>query len=243
MRQVHGSIHASCRELDFDGKTLQLEFVCADTGIGMSEEFLKCVFEPFEQEDASARSQLIGTGLGLAIAKEILDLCGGTISAASTQGKGSAFTVRLPLAVDTAQAALPPADRIADSIEGVRILIAEDNEINMEIAHYMLETRDAIITEAHNGREAVDLFAAAAPNSYDVILIDIMMPEMDGLEATRAIRAMSRPDAKTVPIFAMTANAFVEDINQSIAAGMNEHLSKPLNIDDIIKTICKYTHP
>lgn len=107
----------------------------------------------------------------------------------------------------------------------------------------MLETRGAIITEAHNGREAVDLFAAAAPNNYDVILIDIMMPEMDGLEATRAIRAMSRPDAKTVPIFAMTANAFVEDINQSIAAGMNEHLSKPLNIDDIIKTICKYTHP
>lgn len=181
--------------------------------------------------------------LGVAFAKEILDLCGGTISAASTQGKGSTFTVRFPLAVDTAQAALPPADRVADSIEGVRILIAEDNEINMEIAHYMLETRDAIITEAHNGREAVDLFAAAAPNSYDVILIDIMMPEMDGLEATRAIRAMSRPDAKTVPIFAMTASAFVEDINQSIAAGMNEHLSKPLNIDDIIKTICKYTHP
>lgn len=173
----------------------------------MSEEFLKCVFEPFEQEDASARSQLIGTGLGLAIAKEILDLCGGTISAASTQGKGSTFTVRLPLAVDTAQAALPPADRVADPIEGVRILIAEDNEINMEIAHYMLETRGAIITEARNGREAVDLFAAAAPNSYDVILIDIMMPEMDGLEATRA---MSRPDAKTVPIFAMTANSFVE---------------------------------
>lgn len=212
----------------------------------MSEEFLKCVFEPFEQEDASARSQLIGTGLGLAIAKEILDLCGGTISAASTQGKGSTFTVRLPLAVDTAQAALPPADRVAVSIEGVRILIAEDNEINMEIAHYMLETRGAIITEAHNGREAVDLFAAAAPNSYDVILMDIMMPEMDGLEATRATRAtraMSRPDAKTVPIFAMTANAFVEDINQSIAADMNEHLFKPLNIDDIIKTICKYTHP
>ena len=148
--------------------------------------------------------------LGVAFAKEILDLCGGTISAASTQGKGSTFTVRLPLAVDTAQAALPPADRVADSIEGVRILIAEDNEINMEIAHYMLETRGAIITEAHNGREAVDLFAAAAPNSYDVILMDIMMPEMDGLEATRAIRAMSRPDAKTVPFFAMTANAFVE---------------------------------
>ena len=147
--------------------------------------------------------------------------------------------MRVPLALDKTQAARLPA--AADSIEDVRIMVVEDNEINMEIAHYMLESRGAVITEAHNGREAVDLFAAAVPDSYDIILMDIMMPEMDGLEATRTIRAMHRADAKTVPIFAMTANAFVDDINLSRAAGMNEHLAKPLNIDEVIKRICKYT--
>ena len=234
-----GSIRAVCRELACDGEQVQLEFVCTDTGIGMTDEFLAHVFEPFTQETESARTEFAGTGLGLPIAKEILDLCGGTISAASEKGKGSTFTVRVPLALDKTQAARLPA--AADSIEDVRIMVVEDNEINMEIAHYMLESRGAVITEAHNGREAVDLFAAALPDSYDIILMDIMMPEMDGLEATRTIRAMHRADAKTVPIFAMTANAFVDDINLSRAAGMNEHLAKPLNIDEVIKRICKYT--
>lgn len=235
-----GSIHAVCRETACDGKAMQFEFVCTDTGIGMTEEFQKHIFEPFTQEADTARTEFMGTGLGLSIAKEILDLCGGTITAASAKGKGSTFTVRVPLEIDTAKAfpALPQDS--ADSIRGVRVLIVEDNTINMEIAHYMLESRGAIITEAANGREAVEHFQNAAPGSFDVVLMDIMMPEMDGLAATRAIRAMDRPDAKTLPIFAMTANAFVDDINLSRSAGMNEHLAKPLNIDDVVAMICRY---
>lgn len=236
-----GSIRAACRELSCDGRTMQFEFVCTDTGIGMTEEFRTHVFEPFTQEADSARSEFTGTGLGLPIAKEILDLCGGTIEVASEKDKGSTFTVRVPLELDETAAPQQGTDSAPDSIEGVRILIAEDNEINMEIAHCMLESRGAVITEARNGREAVEQFEAAAPNSYDVILMDIMMPEMDGLEAARAIRAMPRPDAKEIPIFAMTANAFVDDINLSISAGMNEHLAKPLDLDKVICCICKYT--
>ena len=234
-----GTVHAVCRETACDGKTMQFEFVCTDTGIGMTEEFQGHIFEPFTQEDETARSAFVGTGLGLPIAKEILDLYGGTITVESTKGKGSTFTVRLPLELDETQLALPPQSE-KDSIEGVRVMIVEDNDINMEIAHYMLESRGAIITEAVNGLEAVEKFHASAPGSFDVVLMDIMMPEMDGLAATRAIRAMDRPDAKTLPIFAMTANAFVDDINLSIGAGMNEHLSKPLNIDEVVAMICRY---
>lgn len=234
-----GTIHAVCREAACDGKTMQFEFVCTDTGIGMTEEFQSHIFEPFTQEDETARSAFVGTGLGLPIAKEILDLYGGTITVESAKGKGSTFTVHLPLQLDETQRPLPPQEEKA-SIEGVRILIAEDNDINMEIAHYMLESRGAVITEAANGLEAVEKFRASAPGSFDVVLMDIMMPEMDGLAAARTIRAMDRPDAKTLPIFAMTANAFVDDINLSIGAGMNEHLSKPLNIDDVVAVICRY---
>lgn len=237
-----GSIHAVCRELSCADGVMQFEFVCTDTGIGMDPEFQKHIFEPFTQEEDSARSVLMGTGLGLPIAKEILDQRGGTIKVESSKGRGSTFTVTLPLKLDTTQPAaqLPEAQHIA--LEGIRVMIVEDNEINMEIVRCMLESKGAVITEAHNGREAVEQFAAAPAHSFDVVLMDIMMPEMDGLEATRTIRAMPRADAAEVPIFAMTANSFVDDIHMSKDAGMNEHLSKPLNIDDVAAMIYRYCH-
>lgn len=234
-----GSIHAVCREISCTDDVMRFEFVCTDTGIGMSEEFQKHLFEPFAQENDSARSVLMGTGLGLPIAKEILDRMDGTISVQSRQGEGSIFTVKLPLKIDTA-ANLPQPEHDQQTLDGVRILVVEDNDINMEVARYMLESRGAQVTEARNGREALDVFSTAAPGSLDVILMDIMMPEMDGLEATRRIRAMPRADAQTIPIFAMTANAFVDDINMSRAAGMNEHLAKPLNMDEVTAAICRY---
>ena len=235
-----GSIHAVCREKSCDENTMVFEFVCTDTGIGISEEFQRHIFEPFAQEDTSAKATLVGTGLGLSIAKEIVDQRGGTITLESSKGEGSTFTVTLPLKLDTAYAGEQLSTHGGGDIAGIRALVVEDNDINMEIASYMLRDKGVEVTEVRNGKEAVAKFAAAPRGSIDVILMDIMMPEMDGLEATRTIRAMPRGDAKTVPIFAMTANAFVDDINLSIAAGMNEHLSKPLNIDDVVNMIYRY---
>ena len=232
-----GSVRAVCREKDCADGVMQFEFVCTDTGIGMTEEFQKHIFEPFTQEDNSARSVLTGTGLGLPIAKEILDHCGGTITVQSRKNEGSVFTVTLPFKLDTAAQPAAPA---GNAIDGVRILVVEDNELNMEIACCLLEEQGAVITRARNGREALDCFTQAEPGSFDVILMDIMMPEIDGLEATRRIRALPRSDAKTVPIFAMTANAFVDDLKLSRDAGMNAHLTKPLNMDELTAMICRY---
>ena len=234
----HGSITATCREVSCQDNVMTFEFVCADTGIGMSKEFQSHLFEPFTQEGESARSRYNGAGLGLSIVKEILDKRSGTISVVSTQGHGSTFTVTLPLKVDPSFAV--PVQEVTGSIAGTKVLLVEDNEINMEIAHYLLEDKGAVITEAHNGREALDAFANAEPGTFDVILMDIMMPEMDGLEATKRIRALRRRDASTIPIFAMTANSFLDDIHHYRLAGMNEHLPKPLNPDQLIATIYRY---
>ena len=234
----HGSITATCREVSCQDNVMTFEFVCADTGIGMSKEFQSHLFEPFTQEGESARSRYNGAGLGLSIVKEILDKRSGTISVVSTQGHGSTFTVTLPLKVDPSFAV--PVPEVTGSIAGTKVLLVEDNEINMEIAHYLLEDKGAVITEAHNGREALDAFANAEPGTFDVILMDIMMPEMDGLEATKRIRALRRRDASTIPIFAMTANSFLDDIHHYRLAGMNEHLPKPLNPDQLIATIYRY---
>ena len=235
-----GSIHVTCRERGCTADTMQFEFVCADTGIGISPEYRTRVFEPFVQEDQSARSRYMGTGLGLPIAKEILDQRGGTITVSSQKGHGSTFTVTLPLRLDPACAAAAVQPDAPASIEGVRILLVEDNEINLAVAQSLLEERGAHITAARDGRQAVDAFAASEPGQFEVILMDIMMPVMDGYEATKAIRAMGRSDAKTVPIFAMTANAFVEDIEHCLAAGMNEHIAKPIDLEQMVRVIAKY---
>ena len=223
-----GTVQLGVRELEPSDGAVWFEFTCADNGIGMSESFQKHVFEPFAQEDASARTSYSGTGLGLSITKELVEQMKGSIRFESTQGMGTLFTIRLPFCVDTeAPVSQPPQPAPAD-IRGVRVLLVEDNALNMEIAQFLLETAGAMVTRAWNGREAVDAFAASEPGSFDVILMDVMMPVMDGLEASRTIRAMARPDAGTVPIFAMTANAFYDDIRRSREAGMNEHLTKPL---------------
>ena len=234
----NGSVAATCREVSCQDGQMIFEFVCADTGIGMSKEFQSHLFEPFTQEGQSARSSYVGAGLGLSIVKEILDKRGGTIAIESAQGHGSTFTVTLPLKVDTSFAVPLPEE--TGSIAGTKVLVAEDNEINMEIVHYLLEDNGAIVTEAHNGREALEKFSGSPPGTFDVILMDIMMPEMDGLEATKHIRALRRRDASFIPIFSMTANTFLDDINHYRLAGMNEHLPKPLDPNLLISTIYKY---
>ena len=236
-----GSVQVSCRETAYENGIATFLFVCADTGIGMSKEFQNHAFETFAQEKKTARTTYSGSGLGLSIAKKTVDLLGGTIGFVSREGKGTIFTVTLPLKVDQeAEKREENVQEEAGSIAGVKVLMAEDNELNLEIATYMLEEKGAIVTPARDGRQAVDAFAASEPGAFDVILMDIMMPVMDGLEATRAIRALDREDAKTIPIFAVTANAFSDDIAASRASGMNEHLSKPLKFEELYAMICKY---
>jgi len=235
-----GKIRVTCRETDCTDDTMQFEFVCADTGVGISPEFRSRIFEPFAQENESARTSYEGTGLGLPIAKEILEQRGGTISVSSQKGYGSTFTVTLPLKLDPSAEEAPIQPDAPVSIEGARILLVEDNEINLAVAESLLEARGAVITEARDGQQAVDIFAASKPDSFDIILMDIMMPVMDGCEATQTIRAMERPDAKSVPIFAMTANAFVDDIEHCLNVGMNEHIAKPIDLDRMVRIIAKY---
>ncbi len=206
----------------------------------MSKEFLSHAFEPFAQENTDARTAYMGTGLGLSIAKQLVEMMGGTIQVESTINVGTTFTATIPFEVnlnyrEEKAAEVPISDEV---LQGKRVLLAEDNELNTEIARFLLEQNGMIVTVAANGKEAVEYFSMSLPNYFDVILMDIMMPVMNGLTATRTIRGLSRPDAQTVPIFAMTANAFKEDIEQSKAAGMNEHLSKPLD-EERLKTLLK----
>lgn len=236
-----GTVQVSCRETACDENMATYTFICADTGIGMSPEFQSQAFDTFAQEHRTARTTYEGSGLGLAIAKKTVDLMGGTISFVSTEGKGTVFTVILPLQIDHAYEEKKSEERKeAESLQGIRILLAEDNEINREIADYMLTEKGAVVTDAQDGRQAVELFQNAKAGDFDVILMDIMMPVMNGLEAARAIRAMDRPDAKTIPIIAVTANAFSDDIAATKASGMNEHLSKPLNFAEVSSVIHKY---
>ena len=211
----------------------------------MSEEFQKRAFEPFVQEHNDARTAYQGTGLGLAITKELVERMGGTIDFTSKEGEGTTFFLTIPFDIDpdaaqTMETEQPEAQNF--SIVGRNILVVEDNDLNMEISRFLLENEGASVTEAWNGKEAVELFARSAPGHFDVILMDVMMPEMDGLEATRRIRAMDRPDARTVPIIAMTANAFSDDIQRSREAGVNEHLSKPLDLPLLLQAIHRCLH-
>ena len=237
-----GAVHLSTEEIDCGEKEVTYRFICADTGRGMSEEFLKHAFEPFTQEDASARTSYMGTGLGLSITKQLVEKMGGTIRVESGLNEGTTVTICLSFDVDTDYEKEHQKDTAVDggNLSGTTVLLTEDNELNMEIAAFILENAGMQVIKAKNGQEAVDLFAASEEGTFDVILMDVMMPVMDGLTAAEKIRAMDRTDAGSVPIFAMTANAFAEDIARSKEAGMNEHLSKPLDEQKILDTIRKY---
>ena len=241
-----GTIDTYVREIPWEqqeGKNLTgYEFVISDTGIGMSEEFVQDeLFEPFTQEKAGARTKYQGTGLGMSIVKELTEKMNGSIEVESMPGEGTTFTVRLPFEIDSNPQLpdRPVTECTRKSIEGIRVLLVEDNDLNMEIAEFFLQDMGAQVMKAWNGKEAVDLFAASAPGEIELIMMDIMMPVMNGLEAAKLIRAMNRPDAKEVVILAMTANAFSDDVQRSRQAGMNEHLSKPLDSDAIRDAILR----
>ena len=237
----NGHIYISCMEIPAGqpGMTT-MEFVCRDTGIGMTEEFQKCVFEPFAQEHTGSRTKFAGTGLGMPIAKNLVEKMGGTITFESEEGAGTTFVIRVPFKIDmNADKREKQKDVSEKSIKGLHILLAEDNELNMEIAEFMLQNEGAEVTKAWNGQEAVELFRKSKPGEFDVILMDIMMPVMNGYEATKMIRSLDREDAKTIPIIAMTANAFTEDRLRAKEAGMDEHIAKPVDGKLLIKVIHK----
>ena len=235
--KVNGSIYMSMRTIERSEDHMICEFKIRDNGIGMSEEFIKNeLFTPFVQADNSARSNYSGTGLGMPIVKQLVEKMGGTITVESKLGEGSCFTVVLPFIIDTNARPEEKEDFNAD-ISGVRVLLVEDNELNVEIAEFMLTENGAKVETVKNGLEAVQHFKVSEPGTYDVILMDVMMPMMDGLTATRTIRDLERQDAKTIPIIAMTANAFREDEERCMEAGMNAHLAKPLDDEKIRQTI------
>ena len=214
--------------------------VIADTGIGMSREYLEHLFEPFSREHEGISSTYEGTGLGMSIVKKLVEKMEGTIEVQSAEGVGSTFTVTVPFEL-AEKADIRSDDKELEEydLSGVRVLLVEDNELNMEIAETFLKDAGAVVTKAFNGQQAVYAFSEASPGAFDVILMDVMMPVMDGYEATRKIRSLNKPEAKTIPIIAMTANAFVEDVEESRNAGMNEHISKPLDIGKVKTTIAR----
>ena len=240
--KVGGTIHFSTREISCENGTAVFEFICADTGCGMSQEFMEHAFEPFAQERENARTSYMGTGLGLSITKELVDLMSGKIQVESEPGVGTKFTITIPFEVDIdyKKIKMSEDEEETGTLSGIKVLLTEDNELNMEIAKFILEEAGIEVTTATNGKEAVDMFCSSVSGTFDMIFMDIMMPVMDGLTATRKIRALDREDAKTVPIIAMTANAFVEDKESSKEAGMNEHLSKPLDEKRMLTVIRKY---
>ena len=237
-----GKISTKQECIEEKDNVITYRWIISDTGIGMSKEFLKHIFEPFAQERADARSNYHGTGLGMAIVKKMIDKMGGTISVTSEVGKGSTFVVELPFEMGAAPAKSKKeeADK-ENSIHGLNLMLVEDNELNAEVAEILLEDEGAIITMVNDGQQAVELFNNNPVGTFDAILMDIMMPVMDGLTATKAIRALNRPDAGIIPIIAMTANAFAEDVQRCLDAGMNAHLAKPLDIEKVKKTICEHT--
>ncbi len=236
-----GTVCVQTEELNREEDIIWYQFSVKDCGIGMTKEFQQRMFDMFEQEQAGARTTHKGSGLGLSIVKMLVELFGGTLTVESEKGKGSTFRVILPFKIN--HNPLPAENKAivdtADCLKDIRILLVEDNELNMEIAQEILQNAGAIITQAENGKKAVEIFEAAPAKTFDVILMDVMMPEIDGLEATRIIRRMDRLDAKKIPIIAMTANAFSEDIEKSLEAGMNEHIAKPLNMKVLATAVAK----
>ena len=224
-----------------DDRHVNVRYRISDTGIGMSEDFVDHIFDEFSQEDLGARTQYKGTGLGMAITKRYVDLMGGTISVESKKGVGSTFTVELPMEIaDSCEGKITDYAVGKADLHGLKVLLAEDNDLNAEIAIVQLEELGMQITRAVDGKEAVRCFAENPQGTFDIILMDIMMPQMNGYEATKAIRSLDdRPDGRTIPIIAMTANAFAEDVQASLDAGMNGHLSKPIVIDEVVKAIAR----
>ena len=239
--RANGQIYISCMEIPSEQPEMTtMEFVCRDTGIGMTEEFQKYVFEPFAQEHTGSRTKFAGTGLGMAIAKNLVEEMGGTITFESEKGVGTTFVIRVPFKIDLdADKREEQKDVSEKSIKGLHILLAEDNELNMEIAEFVLQNEGAEVTKAWDGQEAVELFRNSEPGEFDVILMDIMMPVMNGYEATKMIRSLDREDAKKIPIVAMTANAFTEDRIRAKEAGMDEHVAKPVDVELLLKVIHK----
>lgn len=232
-----GSVRVWCTEKYADAERVDYEFGCADTGIGMSESFLERAFEMFTQENESSRSKYEGTGLGLAIAKKIIDRLGGTIDVKSWKGAGTTVTMTVSFKIGTPDEKEKHVNYEEVPVEGLRVLLAEDNELNMEIAQFMLEDHGICVECAADGEEAVQKFAESEPGHYDVILMDIMMPKLNGWDATRRIRSMNRADADNIPIIAMSANAFAEDIINSRISGMNMHLAKPIDEGKLIHAV------
>ena len=226
-----------------DEKHIITRYVVRDNGIGMSEEYQKKLFDPFSQEDdANARTQYEGTGLGMAITKKYVDMMGGSISVESKKGVGSTFTVEIPLELTEQVVQSEQKQHLHRDLTGIHVLMAEDNDLNAELATIMLEDAGMTVTRASDGKEVVDLFKNHPRGTYDLILMDIMMPNMDGHQAAKAIRALGieRSDAVTIPIIALFANAFIDDIQESLDLGMNAHISKPINMEELIDTITKY---
>lgn len=240
----NGHIYISCIEIPSgQPETTTMEFVCRDTGIGMAEEFQKHIFEPFAQEHAGSRTKFSGTGLGMPISKKLIEKMGGTITFESAEGIGTTFVIRVPFKIDLdVDIREEQADVSEKSIKGLHILLAEDNELNMEIAEFVLQNEGAEVSKAWNGEETVELFRKSESGEFDAILMDIMMPVMNGYEATKMIRSLDREDAKVIPIIAMTANAFTEDRLRAKEAGMNEHIAKPFDAKLLVKIIHKLVH-
>lgn len=236
----NGKIHMSMKTLERTEDTITCEFKIRDTGVGMSQEFVeKKLFHPFVQADTSSRSNYTGTGLGMSIVKQLIDKMGGTISVESELGVGSCFTVVIPFEIDH-EASLKQSEEAENAdISGLNIMVAEDNELNMEIIEFLLTEQGARVEKVQNGQEALDKFEGSEPGTYDVILMDLMMPVMDGISATKAIRASKHAEAETIPIIAMTANAFYEDERKCLDAGMNAHLAKPLDMKMVVSTIAE----
>ncbi len=240
----HGSVRVEVEDLSdicaLDGACYR--WTIADTGIGMAPEFLEHIFEPFSQEKIDARSVYHGTGLGMPIAKSLVEQMGGSLEVTSELGRGTRFIITVPFDVADEAAVRPlPQPSTAQALDGVHVLLVEDNELNREIAETVLNDRGARVTSAVNGAEAVEVFEGSAPGEFDVILMDVMMPVLNGYDATKRIRELSRPDAREVPIIAMTANAFAEDVQRALESGMNAHIAKPLDMRSLVSTIVEFT--
>lgn len=257
LRQIFLNIYGNCIKYNRPGGKIttivdslgEKDGVCTyrwtitDTGIGMSEDFVKHIFDPFAQEKSDARSVYQGTGLGMTIVKNLIDQMNGTISIESKEGVGSKFVITIPFEVAEPPKTEEKREKTAENtINGLHLLLAEDNKLNAEIAELILEDAGAVVRVVGDGKLAVELFKNSPAGTFDALLMDVMMPEMDGLTATKTIRALDRPDAKTIPIIAMTANAFEEDAKKCIEAGMNAHLAKPLDVEKVIATIAKFTN-
>ena len=235
-----GTVELSCEELSCENGIATYRITVADTGIGMSEQFQQRLFEPFAQEHQEVAANTPGTGLGMPIAKSLAEIMGGNIEFESELGVGTTVRITLPMQINEKQAADTETPNEEASIAGMHVLLAEDNELNREIAEFLLHDAGAYVTSAADGKQALETFEASQEGEFDAIVMDVMMPTMNGYEATRAIRSLARDDAASVPIIALTANAFAEDRQKARAAGMNDHIAKPLNSKLMIYTIAKH---